>query len=90
MISKFPKLPSIIAVQEIWFSSDLKQIYNIFDYNAVHCWRQDRYGGTSVYINKDIDYKIDSCESKNFIESISLENIMIMGKPMKFSSFYRS
>ena len=37
MISKFPKLPSIIAVQEIWFSSDLKQIYNIFDYNAVHC-----------------------------------------------------
>lgn len=92
MISKFPKLPSVIAVQETWFSTNMVQIYNIFGYNGVHCCRSDGYGGTSFFINKSLKFKIDRCESKDFIDAItiSLENVKINGKPLKLTSFYRS
>lgn len=92
MISKFPKLPSIIAVQETWFCTNLEQIYNIPGYNVVHCSRDDNYGGTSIYIQKCFQYSIEMCESKDFINTItiSIENHKIKGKPLKITSFYRS
>lgn len=92
MISNFSKLPSIIAVQETWFCSNLVQIYNIPGYNVVHCCRADSYGGTSVYIRNCFNYSIELCKSENFIETITvtLENIKIRGKPLKVTSFYRS
>lgn len=92
IISKLPKLPSVIAVQETWFSSDLAKIYNIFGYNVVHCCRSDGYGGTSIFIHNSLEYMVETCESKNFIEriTISLENHKINGKSLKVTSFYRS
>lgn len=87
MISKFSKLPSIIAVQETWFRADLVQIYNIPGYNVVHSCRSDNYGGTSIYIQNNIQYKIDECKSKDYINAItiSLENRKINGKSLKIT-----
>lgn len=92
LISKLPKLPTIIAVQETWFDSKLVQIYNIPGYNVVHCCRADGYGGTSVYIRNSFQYNVETCESKDYIENItiSLQNHKIKGKYLKLTSFYRS
>lgn len=92
MISKFSKLPCIIAVQETWFRADLAQIYKIPGYNAVHSCRSDSYGGTSIYIQNNIHYNVEESKSKDFINAvtISLEDYKFNGKPLKFTSFYRS
>lgn len=92
MISKLPKLPSVIAVQETWFSSNLVQIYNIPGYDVVHCCRSDGYGGASIYINNSLHYNVETCCSKDFIENItiSLLNHKINGKSLKLTTFYRS
>lgn len=50
-ISKFSKLPAIIAIQETWFSSQMLNLYSIFGFDAVNCSRSDGFGGTTIYIN---------------------------------------
>lgn len=92
LISKLPWLPSIISVQETWFNKDLVQLYNIAGYNSIHCCRHDGYGGTSIWIRENLQYKVDVCESKDFFDSIvlTLNNSKLNGKSIKFISFYRS
>lgn len=72
IIAKLPRLPNIIAIQETWFHKDLVQLYNISGYNAIHSCRSDGYGGTSIFINNNLKYKIKVCESKNYIDCIVL------------------
>lgn len=92
IITQFSKLPDIICIQETWFESTLIQLYNIPGYNSVHCCRSDGYGGTSVFIRKNILYTVESSESKDFIESIilTIESQKVSGKPIKLISLYRS
>lgn len=92
LIATFSKLPSIICIQETWFQHDIVDLYTIPGYNNIHCCRSDGYGGTSVYIHKDINYSVELCESVNYIESIviSLNDHKICGKALKLMTFYRS
>lgn len=92
LIAKLPWLPNIISVQETWFSSDLVQLYNIAGYKSIHCCRPDGYGGTSIFIRDNLRYSVDICESKSFLDLIvvTLNNLKINGKSVKFISFYRS
>lgn len=92
LISNFPQLPNIIAIQETWFHSTLSSIYNIPGYNSIHCCRADGFGGTSVYVKNNLQYTVQVCENKSFCDLIvlTLENFKINGKPLKIVSFYRS
>lgn len=71
-IASFPYLPSLICVQETWFQRELLQLYDISGYNAVHCCRNDGYGGTTIYIRNNLQYSVDICESGNFIDAVLL------------------
>lgn len=92
LISQFEILPNIIAVQETWFQDNLKQIYNIPGYIAVHCCRNDAHGGTSIFIRDNFECTVEYCESKHFFDAIIilLNDFKIEGKPLKITSFYRS
>lgn len=92
LIASFPKLPDIIAVQETWFEKDITQIYKLPGFNSVHCCREDAYGGTTIYINKNIQFTIDICKSSNYVERIvvTLNSVKIGSKALKIMSFYRS
>lgn len=61
-------------------------------YNVVHSCRDDGYGGTSIYIRKNLQYSVEICESKNFIDTVilTLRNQCFSGKNLKIMSFYRS
>lgn len=92
LITQLPWLPNIIAIQETWLSKDLVQLYNIAGYKSIHCCRPDGYGGTSIFIQENLQYTVDICESTNFFDSIivTLNKVKVNGKPIKFISFYRS
>lgn len=92
LISKFKVLPNIIAIQETWFQSCVSQIYSIPGYSSIHCCRNDGYGGTSLYIRDNLQYLVEFCESKHFVDSIriSIENFKVNGRPLKLTTFYRS
>lgn len=92
LINKLPRLPDIICVQETWFSENLIQIYKIAGFKAIHCCRLDSYGGTSIFIRENIQCAVETIKSQNFIEYIvlTLSNLKLNGKDVKFISFYRS
>lgn len=92
LIAMLPRLPCIIAVQESWIEKKQIQLYNIAGYRSVHCCRDDGYGGTSLFIRENLDFDIESCESRNFVDSVvlTLNNVKFNGRPIKFMSFYRS
>lgn len=92
LIARLPKLPDVIALQETWFNKDITQIYEIPGFTNVHCCREDGYGGTSLYINKNIHYEVDICKSEKFVERIVVTfcNVKVDRKPLKLISLYRS
>lgn len=92
VIASFPILPNVIAIQETWFQKNISHIYQIPGYNCVHCCRYDGFGGTSVFIRSNLQYCIETCESKTFCDvvALSLENYKVDGRPIKIISFYRS
>lgn len=92
LVASFPKLPDIIAIQETWFKNEITQLYTIPGFECIHCCRDDGYGGTSLYINRDIQYTVEICKSANFVEIINVRlcNFKIDNRPMKLISFYRS
>lgn len=91
-ISKFSKLPDILAIQESWFSEDCVQLYNFPGYEAIHCCRSDGYGGASIYLSNHLKYEVLTKESSQFIEYISilLPEIKLNNKPLTFINLYRS
>lgn len=92
IIAKLPCLPNIISIQETWISLDLVQLYNIPGYKSIHCCRADGYGGVSIFIHENLKFSVDFCESNNFIDTIvvTINDLKIKGKPVKFMAFYRS
>lgn len=92
LISKLPKLPNVISIQETWFRENLLKIYDIPGYKPIHCCRKDGYGGVSLYIRDNLEYKVEKCDSQCFIESIVLNvnSVKINNKPLKIIAFYRS
>lgn len=92
VVTTFPKLPDVIAVQETWINQDLVQLYNLPCYKSIHCCRSDTYGGTSVFIRDDIHFTIMTNISANYIDCIALRlnEIKFEGKPLTFISFYKS
>lgn len=92
VLANFPKLPDIIAVQETWFRNELTQLYSIPGFENVHCCRNDGYGGTSLYINCQIQFSVEFCMSNSFVEiiNVKLSGFKIDNKPLKLISFYRS
>ena len=91
-LTKFNKIPDIIAIQETWFSENLINLYSIPGYNSAHSCRQDGYGGTSIYIRSELNFFIKETSNKDFIDcvSICLPNIRLNNKPLVLSSIYRS
>lgn len=85
-------IPEIIAVQETWFDKRCVGLYSIDGYDVIHCCRSDCYGGTSVYISKQIKYNLLFSWSKDFLDliCISLPDVLIDNKPMVITSLYRS
>lgn len=92
ILSQFSKIPDVICIQETWFDKNLLQLYNIPGYDCVHSTRYDCFGGTSIYIREDLNFSVEVCDSKDFIETIRIciKNIKVNGKPLKILSFYRS
>ncbi|XP_075163247.1 uncharacterized protein LOC142235881 [Haematobia irritans] len=91
-MSSCSKLPDIIAIQETWFSEELLQLYKIPGYASIHCCRDDKYGGTSLYIRENLQFSLDICKSECFVEiiAITLQNYKIDNRKLKIVSFYRS
>lgn len=92
MLSNLKVFPDVIAIQETWFSNDLKQIYDMPGFSSVHCCRQDGYGGTSLYINLKWIYTVETCKSGDFVDCIAVNivNYKIESKCLRIMSFYRS
>ncbi|KAI8128520.1 hypothetical protein CVS40_1843, partial [Lucilia cuprina] len=92
LLTQFPNLPDIIAIQETWLKRDFNQIYEIPGFAKIHCCRDDGYGGTSVYVNKNIDYVVNICKSENCVEliAITLCNFIVESKPLQIVSYYRA
>lgn len=91
-LSKFSKLPDIIAVQETWISMSLASLYFIPGYEVVHCCRKDGYGGTSIFIKAGLKYSVRISNSEEFLDTVSIElqDIKIMNKCLIITSLYRS
>lgn len=92
LIASFSKLPDVIAIQETWFQKETMQLYNIPGSASVHCCRMDGYGGTSLFINKQLNYCLQVCKSDSFVEliSVTFPSVKYDNKPVKLISFYRS
>lgn len=92
LLVNFSKLPDIIAIQETWFRKELTQLYVIPGFESVHSCRNDGYGGTSLYINSQITFSVECCQSYNYVETINvkLTNFKMHNKPLQLISFYRS
>ncbi|XP_075158035.1 uncharacterized protein LOC142231305 [Haematobia irritans] len=92
LIVKFPILPNVVCIQETWLKKDIVQIYDLEEYRAVHCCRDDSYRGTTIYVRNDMPYTVEISRSSNFIESavVALKNRLINGKELRIVSFYRS
>lgn len=91
-LSNFTKLPNIIAIQESWFDELCVQLYNIPGYEAIHCCRSDGYGGTSLYLSKNMKYEVLAKRSENFMDCIIilLPEIKFNNKPLHLVNLYRS
>lgn len=91
-ISRLGKLPDVIAIQETWFSSQHLDLYTIYGYDAVHCERSDGYGGTTVFVNSKIKYKIILRKSQDDVEAIAIElpDVKVNNSKLVILSVYRS
>lgn len=91
-LSKFTMLPDVIAVQETWFSKQCINLYSIPGYEVVHCCRKDGYGGTSVFVKSNLNFKVQTNCSKDYMDVVSVElpDVKIMNKPIVVTSVYRS
>ena len=92
VIAELKSIPAIIAVQETWFDTGNVSIYAIEGFSAIHCCRRDSFGGTTVYINKNIKYEVLKKQSRDFVDVIafSLPDIIVNSKPLIIYSVYRS
>lgn len=91
-ISQLSKIPDIIAIQETWFSKKFLNLYCMNGFNAIHCDRADGYGGTTIFINSFLKFKIIHNESNRNIDAIAIEvqDILIDNKKLVVASVYRS
>lgn len=85
-------IPAIIAVQETWFDAKCLRLYSIPGFNAIHCCRNDNYGGTTIYVNQSLNYNILANCSEDYLDyiTISIPNVRICNKPLVITSLYRS
>lgn len=91
-MSKFSKLPDIVAIQESWINESCIQLYNIPSYESIHCCRSDGFGGASIYVSKHIKFEVLDKDSSDFLDYvvISLPEIKINNKPVRIINLYRS
>lgn len=91
-LSQMLKLPEIIAVQETWFNIQYLNLYSINSYQAIHCPRNDGYGGTTIYVKSTIKYKTLINLSDENVELIAIElpDIIINNRKLILISVYRS
>lgn len=91
-LSKFSKLPDVVAIQESWFNERYVQLYNIPGYEAIHCCRDDGYGGASLYLSTRLKYEVLTKKSVNFIDFIIIRmpEIRFSNKPLHIVNLYRS
>lgn len=85
-------MPDIIAVQETWYDKNYINLYSIEGFTAVHCCRSDSYGGTSIYINQSLEFRVIVNRSNGFLELISilLPDVKVNNVPLIVTSLYRS
>lgn len=91
-LSQLVKLPDIITIQETWFNEKCKNLYAIPGYESVHCCRKDGYGGNSIFVKSQFNYKILKNISKDYMDIVSIEliDVKLMNKPLIVTSVYRS
>lgn len=89
LIASLPKVPNIIIVQETWFSEDKLNLYEITNYKAIHSFRQDSYGGVSVYIQQHFDYQVKINKVSFNCNIIALKILQRNCSSFNLVAFYR-
>lgn len=92
VVSQLSKLPEIIAIQETWFSGQYLNLYEIDGFDVIHCERYDGYGGTSIYVNSNLRYKVILRKSEDNLDviAIELQDMKVDNSNIVLMSIYRS
>nr|CAI5832371.1 unnamed protein product [Callosobruchus analis] len=72
---------------ETWLNEEEASFYNINNYQAVHCFREGRGGGASIYVKEGIGVQaVDKSNEKSFVNWVCVN---IGESNLKLSAIYR-
>nr|CAI5844888.1 unnamed protein product [Callosobruchus analis] len=72
---------------ETWLNEEEASFYNINNYQAVHCFREGRGGGASIYVKEGISVQV--VDKSNEKDSVNWVCVNIGESNLKLSAIYK-
>lgn len=81
----------IIVLSESWIKEDLKEIYELENYNSIHSCRENQgYGGVALYYHKSFELYTEETKYDNNYNMIQVQLKIPRGSLLSIIACYRS